>query len=903
MPATRQCRVGVHGRNDHLYQGRDYDLVREAKIEAIKMMSFNPTHVFHQLRDVNPDLDFIVRLYDDRMHIGHHPTPAEFADRFIPIMQQLQPYATKFEVHNEPNHLEGKEGWGQEDGHARDFNAWFLEVYDRLKQACPWASLGFPGLAIPHRDLEWVDICRRAVERADWLGVHCYWQNPTYTENNHLADFWGLRFKYYHQKFPNKLIEITEFGNSNGQGGYPVDHGKHAQEYAAYYQELFKYPFILSASAFIMSAPQSEWEIFVWRLESGHFLPEVAAVRDIPRPPLVAPSVVIPAPVKPVIGEPVSKPPIEQPKPKPTPTPTPVKKQRHFPETDRTIQGTFFEFFEKYGLDICGYPITEQFEEAGLLSQYFQRLGLEVIDGSKIRLKLVGTEAYTSRQTIGQLQKRQTELEKEIAALQKSAEEQRRQPVVLPGGGVAPPAITDLTGSLPKHATKTFDTRPTSQIEYLIVHHTATRGDLSAERIARYQVEQQDRPGISYHFYLTGDGVVNQTHKLETVSMHAYDKSPVSVGIAFGGDFTNAVPTAAQLENGAQLLAYLLQQLGLSIDSIKGLKEFVPTHASPGQQWLDGKKWKDTLLSKVEALLASTPKPTPTPQPGEAVPLRIPQPNWQDVVTSLSRHPTKKYAARPLTAIEHIVVHHSAIPASVGAQRIAEYHVQNLGWPGIGYHFVIDDQGAIFRTNTLETIAYHAGNINGSGVGVCFLGNFTDQVPTPVQLESGGKLLAWLVQELKLTNNEIQGHKEFLNTQCPGHQWLEGQQWKRMLLARVEATQETFTQPVPVTDKAIGHYVLFYQMADGSWAEKDWLNARNYVAAFKPTCGFSVDDAMRARYVTIVGGPGGISEEAEGLLRAAGCQVERVAGKNEAETKKLLNDLAKSGKRFLTLPG
>ena len=185
MPDIRHCRVGVHGRNDHNYHGRDYDLIREAKIEAIKMMSFNPVHVFHQLRDVNPDLDFVVRLYDGRMgQGGRHPTPAQFADTFIPIMRQLQPYATKFEVHNEPNHLAGIEGWGQEDHHARDFNGWFLEVYDRLKQVCPWASLGFPGLAIPHRDLEWVEICRPAVRRADWLGVHCYWQNPSATDKD-----------------------------------------------------------------------------------------------------------------------------------------------------------------------------------------------------------------------------------------------------------------------------------------------------------------------------------------------------------------------------------------------------------------------------------------------------------------------------------------------------------------------------------------------------------------------------------------------------------------------------------------------------------------------------------------------------------------------------------------------
>jgi hypothetical protein len=103
---------------------------------------------------------------------------------------------------------------------------------------------------------------------------------------------------------------------------------------------------------------------------------------------------------KPVeIPEPPEKPP--EPKPvKPTPT------KRTIPQTGKTIRGQFLEFFDQYGLDICGYPITEQFEEQGLKSQYFQRLALEELQSGEIQLKLVGTEAWTSRPTIAQLKAR-----------------------------------------------------------------------------------------------------------------------------------------------------------------------------------------------------------------------------------------------------------------------------------------------------------------------------------------------------------------------------------------------------------------------------------------------------------------------------------------------------------------
>lgn len=287
MMRQARARVGVHGRNDHEFGGRDFDLMREAGIESVKVMSFHPVQMFFDLLEMNPDLGIIVRLYDGRMGPGRrHPTPGEFAETFVPVIRALPSFVVKFEVHNEPNHLAGIEGWGQEDEDAADFCGWFLEVYDRLKEGCPGAQLGFPGLAIPHRDLEWLEVCRQAVERADFLGCHSYWQNPTSGARNHLEDVWGLRFKAYHRAFPDHIIEITEFGNSNGQGGYAVDHDRVAREYVEFYQEVFKYPYVGSANAFLMSAPQSEWGDFVWREESGAFRPVVGAVGAMERPAL-----------------------------------------------------------------------------------------------------------------------------------------------------------------------------------------------------------------------------------------------------------------------------------------------------------------------------------------------------------------------------------------------------------------------------------------------------------------------------------------------------------------------------------------------------------------------------------------------------------------------------------------
>ena len=476
-------RVGLHARNDRLFTRPDYELVQRARIETLKMMSLTDPGVFARLRRENPHVEFIVRLWDDRFNKNSRPTPAQFAARMVPIMRNLRPYAVKFEIHNEPNHASGIEGWGPSDAHAASFNAWYYEVLARLKRACPWAKLGFPGLALnnPHRDLAWLSICKSSIEASDWLGCHCYWQY-----GNMLSDAWGLRFKLYHQRFPNKQIEITEFGNSTPN----LPREEMAAQYARYYQELNKYPYLGSACSFIASSPDPAWAPFAWMKEGGEMLPVAHQVAAMDRTPADVPE--WPAPVK------------------AAPPPT----ERIFPETGKTVRDKFLEFFDNHGLDICGYPITDQIKEDGLPTQYFQRVALEELQSGQIRLKPVGHEAWTSRRTIASQEARLRELAELLFAV----------------GPDAPP-IQDIVDGLPTHPTLRYPTRPLSAIRSLVIHHTAASASVTPERIATYQVTRRGMPGIGHHFYVMANGTVYQTNRLETESDHAFARNLRSIGI------------------------------------------------------------------------------------------------------------------------------------------------------------------------------------------------------------------------------------------------------------------------------------------------------------------------------------------------------------------------------------
>lgn len=281
-------------------------------------------------------------------------------------------------------------------------------------------------------------------------------------------------------------------------------------------------------------------------------------------------------------------------------------------------------------------------------------------------------------------------------------------------------------------------------------------------------------------------------------------------------------------------------------------------------------------------------------------------PPIKNLVDQLERHPTlPPYPART-KPISMIVIHHTDTPKTFTPQQIAHYHVFGerknaqgtvikAQWPGIGYHFLVGADGTIFQCQREETKSNHVGGEpNNYSVAVSFLGRFMktdlqgkpappeDQLPTALQLRGAAQLVAWLMQKYNIPLDKVMGHRDVWvgATACPGDQWLTGARWKGMLQAAVQAAQQG--SPA-VSDKTLEHYVLFWDHGT-DWARDDYRNAQDYIAHFRPTNGFSVDDALTARHVTIVGGDLGVSAADEARLRAAGSTVHRLAGADEADT-------------------
>lgn len=187
----------------------------------------------------------------------------------------------------------------------------------------------------------------------------------------------------------------------------------------------------------------------------------------------------------------------------------------------------------------------------------------------------------------------------------------------------------------------------------------------------------------------------------------------------------------------------------------------------------------EALLAQADALSAEIKlkiaPPSVTPQP---------QPNLSDKRNTLPARAGAGYPTRTLGAIKRIIIHHTVTRGDVTPERLAEAHV-GRGKPGITYHFVVSDTGAITWTQPLEVAVEQtlSAAANTEGIGVALAGNFQEQVPPAAQMDGAAVLIAWLLSTLGLPVNAVIGRSEVdIRIASPGAQWSQGAQYKGTLL-------------------------------------------------------------------------------------------------------------------------
>ena len=119
-----------------------------------------------------------------------------------------------------------------------------------------------------------------------------------------------------------------------------------------------------------------------------------------------------------------------------------------------------------------------------------------------------------------------------------------------------------------------------------------------------------------------------------------------------------------------------------------------------------------------------------------------------------------------------IVIHHTGNPTNddLSAEQIHRSH-QNMGWAGIGYHFVVRKDGTVELGRPVDCIGAHAEGFNYCSIGVHVCGNFDLAEPTEAQINALPMLLADICDAYGLTASDsvVMGHRDLMATECPGN--------------------------------------------------------------------------------------------------------------------------------------
>jgi len=142
---------------------------------------------------------------------------------------------------------------------------------------------------------------------------------------------------------------------------------------------------------------------------------------------------------------------------------------------------------------------------------------------------------------------------------------------------------------------------------------------------------------------------------------------------------------------------------------------------------------------------------------------------------------------------EYIIIHHSAT-AQGDAETFRRAH-KAKGWRDIGYHYIIgngtysgDGEVETGRTEAEDGAHCNADGMNFKSIGICLVGDFDKQKPTPAQMEALGRLCRDIMERHKIPASRVLGHGEVKGaaTNCPGKNFDMAAFRKRLEAKKVE---------------------------------------------------------------------------------------------------------------------
>jgi len=137
---------------------------------------------------------------------------------------------------------------------------------------------------------------------------------------------------------------------------------------------------------------------------------------------------------------------------------------------------------------------------------------------------------------------------------------------------------------------------------------------------------------------------------------------------------------------------------------------------------------------------------------------------WQSLIDTLPAH-----------QIQFITLHHEGVDyapqseAAVHLRNLQEWCRREKKWIDIPYHYMIDLQGNIYecRPINLPGDTNTGYDVRGHAL-ICLFGNYENIEPSVKQIDVLAALIAHLASKYQVPLENIKGHRDYSETDCPG---------------------------------------------------------------------------------------------------------------------------------------
>ena len=122
--------------------------------------------------------------------------------------------------------------------------------------------------------------------------------------------------------------------------------------------------------------------------------------------------------------------------------------------------------------------------------------------------------------------------------------------------------------------------------------------------------------------------------------------------------------------------------------------------------------------------------------------------------------------------IDKIFIHCSATPEGrdVKTETIKSWHVKGNGWSDIGYHLVVELDGAVKEGRPMHRSGAGVRGHNAHSIHVCYIGGMDkDKNAKDTRTDAQRSSLDKVIENLKMDHPKasVHGHNEFAAKACP----------------------------------------------------------------------------------------------------------------------------------------